>query len=43
MAVGVAFGGIASGVPGMTLIGAIMLALELEFRIFQKEQRFLFH
>lgn len=27
MAIGVAFGGIASGVPGMTIIGAIMLAI----------------
>ena len=27
MAVGVAFGGAASGIPGMTLIGAIMLAI----------------
>ncbi len=27
MAIGVAFGGIASGIPGMTLIGAVMLAV----------------
>lgn len=34
MAVGVAFGGIASGVPGMTLIGAIMLALGIGIQNF---------
>ena len=27
MAIGVAFGGIASGIPGMTVIGAVMLAV----------------
>ena len=34
MAVGVAFGGIASGVPGLTLIGAIMLALGIGIQNF---------
>lgn len=34
MAVGVAFGGIASGVPGMTLVGAIMLALGIGIQNF---------
>ena len=34
MAVGVAFGGISSGVPGMTLIGAIMLALGIGIQNF---------
>ena len=34
MAVGVAFGGIASGVPGMTLIGAVMLALGIGIQNF---------
>lgn len=34
MAIGVAFGGIASGVPGMTLIGAIMLALGIGIQNF---------
>ena len=34
MAVGVAFGSIASGVPGMTLIGAIMLALGIGIQNF---------
>ncbi len=34
MAVGVAFGGIASGVPGMTLISAIMLALGIGIQNF---------
>lgn len=34
MAVGVAFGGIASNVPGMTLIGAIMLALGIGIQNF---------
>ncbi len=34
MAVGVAFGGIASGVPGMTLIGAIMLAVGIGIQNF---------
>lgn len=34
MSVGVAFGGIASGVPGMTLIGAIMLALGIGIQNF---------
>ncbi len=34
MAVGVAFGGIASGVSGMTLIGAIMLALGIGIQNF---------
>ena len=34
MAVGVAFGGIATGVPGMTLIGAIMLALGIGIQNF---------
>ncbi len=34
MAVGVAFGGIASGVPGMTLIGGIMLAVGIGIQNF---------
>ncbi len=34
MAVGVAFGGIAAGVPGMTLIGAIMLAIGIGIQNF---------
>lgn len=34
MAIGVAFGGIASGVPGMTVIGAIMLALGIGIQNF---------
>lgn len=34
MAVGVAFGGIASGVPGMTLVGAIMLAVGIGIQNF---------
>lgn len=34
MAVGVAFGGIASGVPGMTLVGAIMLAIGIGIQNF---------
>lgn len=34
MAIGVAFGGIASGVPGMTLIGAVMLALGIGIQNF---------
>ena len=34
MSIGVAFGGIASGVPGMTLIGAIMLALGIGIQNF---------
>lgn len=34
MAIGVAFGGIASGVPGMTLIGAIMLAVRNRYSKF---------
>lgn len=34
MAVGVAFGGIASGVPGMTLIGAVMLAIGIGIQNF---------
>ena len=34
MAIGVAFGGIASGVPGMTLIGAIMLAIGIGIQNF---------
>ena len=34
MAVGVACGGIASGVPGMTLIGAVMLALGIGIQNF---------
>lgn len=34
MAIGVAFGGIASGVPGMTLVGAIMLALGIGIQNF---------
>ena len=34
MAVGVAFGGIASGVPGMTLIGAVMLAFGIGIQNF---------
>lgn len=34
MAVGVAFGGIAHGIPGMTLIGAIMLAIGIGIQNF---------
>lgn len=34
MAVGVAFGGIASGVPGMTVVGALMLALGIGIQNF---------
>ncbi len=34
MAVGVAFGGAASGIPGMTLIGAIMLAVGIGIQNF---------
>ena len=34
MAVGVAFGGIASGIPGGTLVGAIMLALGIGIQKF---------
>lgn len=34
MAIGVAFGGIASGIPGMTLIGAIMLAIGIGIQNF---------
>lgn len=34
MAVGVAFGGIASGVPGMTVIGALMLAIGIGIQNF---------
>lgn len=34
MSIGVAFGGIASGVPGMTLIGAIMLAIGIGIQNF---------
>lgn len=34
MAVGVAFGGIASGVPGMTVVGAIMLAIGIGIQNF---------
>lgn len=34
MSIGVAFGGIASGVPGMTIIGAIMLALGIGIQNF---------
>lgn len=34
MAVGVAFGGIASGVPGMTAVGALMLALGIGIQNF---------
>lgn len=34
MAVGVAFGGIASGIPGMTLIGAVMLAIGIGIQNF---------
>lgn len=34
MAVGVAFGGIVSGIPGMTLIGAIMLAIGIGIQNF---------
>ena len=34
MAVGVAFGGIATGVPGMTLIGAVMLAIGIGIQNF---------
>ncbi len=34
MAVGVAFGGIANGVPGMTLVGAVMLAIGIGIQNF---------
>ena len=34
MAIGVAFGGIASGVPGMTLVGAVMLAVGIGIQNF---------
>lgn len=34
MAIGVAFGGIASGVPGMTAIGAVMLAIGIGIQNF---------
>jgi len=34
MAVGVAFGGLASGIPGMTLIGAVMLAIGIGIQNF---------
>ena len=34
MAIGVAFGGIASGIPGMTLIGAVMLAVGIGIQNF---------
>lgn len=34
MAIGVAFGGIATGVPGMTVIGAVMLALGIGIQNF---------
>ena len=34
MSIGVAFGGIASGVPGMTLIGAVMLAFGIGIQNF---------
>lgn len=34
MAVGVAFGGIASGVPGMTVVGALMLAIGIGIQNF---------
>ena len=34
MSIGVAFGGIASGVPGMTAIGALMLALGIAIQNF---------
>lgn len=34
MAIGVAFGGIASGVPGMTVIGAVMLAIGIGIQNF---------
>ena len=34
MSIGVAFGGIASGVPGMTAIGAIMLAIGIGIQNF---------
>ena len=34
MSIGVAFGGIASGVPGMTAIGALMLALGIGIQNF---------
>lgn len=34
MAVGVAFGGLATGIPGMTLIGAIMLAIGIGIQNF---------
>ena len=34
MAIGVAFGGIASGVPGMTVIGALMLAIGIGIQNF---------
>ena len=34
MSIGVAFGGIASGVPGMTAIGALMLAFGIGIQNF---------
>ena len=34
MSIGVAFGGIASGIPGMTLIGAVMLAIGIGIQNF---------
>ncbi len=34
MSIGVAFGGIASGIPGMTLVGAIMLAIGIGIQNF---------
>lgn len=34
MAIGVAFGGIASGVPGMTVVGAVMLAIGIGIQNF---------
>ncbi len=41
LAVGVLFGGVAAGIPEATISGAVVLALELGYKIFQKELRFL--
>lgn len=37
LAVGVLFGGVAAGIPEASIAGAVILAIELEFKIFQKE------
>ncbi len=42
MAIGVAFGGIASGVPGMTEIGALMLAVRYRNSKFSRRSRCIF-